>query len=65
MMKRKHLIVLMILVLLVILLILMGYYIFISINYVPRIYSIEESNSVENKLTNNSLETLNITSKFN
>lgn len=60
MIKRKHLIVFMILVLLV-LLILIGYYIFISINYVPRIYSIEESNSVENELANRSLETLNIT----
>ena len=60
MMKRKYLIVLIILILLV-LLILLVYYIFISINYVPKIYSIEECNIVDNETTNDSPEILNIT----
>lgn len=53
-MKRKYLITLIILILFVLLL-LLGHYIFVSINYVPKIDSIEKSNIIENEITNDNL----------
>lgn len=56
-MKRKHLIIL--LSLIFVLLILLGYYIFISINYVPKAELVEESNIIENETTDNTLQNRN------
>lgn len=47
-MKRKYLIILLSSLILV-LLIILGYYIFISVNYVPRAELLEESNIIENE----------------
>lgn len=48
--KRKHLIIL--LSLIFVSLIILGYYIFISINYVPRAELLEESNIIEDDIGN-------------
>lgn len=55
-MIRKYLITLIIFALLI----LLSYYIFNSINYIPRAELIEESNIIENDATDNTLQTRNI-----
>ena len=56
-MKRKHLIILLSLIF-ALLIIVLGYYIFKSINYVPRAELVEESNIIENEATDNTNEKL-------